>query len=431
MILKITIMSLEEFNPWWRGGREYIEEDPDIIKWHNARVKWIPKEVNAVSLKPFSLNFIYGPRQVGKTTMIKLIIKNLLHEVRPEAIFYYSCDLLTDYEELIDVLKRYIKIKEERGIKTSYIFLDEITYVNDWFRAIKYGIDRGGLFKDDVITITGSTSIALRGGDIETFPPGRRGGFGADIVLYPLSFRSYIKALRPEIEAVPGWYEEIKNLFEKYLMTGGFPLSINSYFSFGMITSDVYKSYIDWIIYDTKRAGKDEGLLKEILSILLEKAGSRISHNSIAKDLGISHRTVSEYIDLLNKMFLITVLNYIDVNTGGNKDYRKLIKVHFMDPFVYRVVSFWTGVNVPDESIIVEGGVVASHLARISEVGYTTIGSREIDVISLSDFTGYEVKYGRRSEHVSARAGKMKRVITISRDREDVDVIPVHVFLSG
>ncbi|WP_243666226.1 hypothetical protein [Vulcanisaeta sp. JCM 16159] len=84
MILKITIMSLEEFNPWWRG-REYIDEDPDIIKWHNARVKWMPKEVNAVSLKPFSLNFIYGPRQVGKTAMIKLIIKNLLHEVNEES----------------------------------------------------------------------------------------------------------------------------------------------------------------------------------------------------------------------------------------------------------------------------------------------------------------------------------------------------------
>ncbi|ADN51581.1 ATP-binding protein [Vulcanisaeta distributa] len=416
-------MSIDEFNPWWRG-REHIYEDPDVVRWLNARIKWVPKEVNAVSLRPFSLNFIYGPRQVGKTTMIKLIIKNLLNEVKPEAIFYYSCDLLTDYEELIDILRRYLRIKEERGIETSYIFLDEVTYVNDWFRAIKYGIDRG-LFKNDVITITGSTSIALRG-NIETFP-GRR-GFGVDVTLLPLSFQSYIKALRPEISAEPGWYEEIRDLFEKYLVTGGFPLSINSYFNLGTITSDVYKSYIDWVIYDVKRVDKDERLLKEILSVLLEKAGSRISYNSIAKDLGISHRTVSEYINLLSRMFLITVLNYVDVNTGS-KDYRKLMKIHFIDPFIYRVISLWTGVKVPDEPIIIEG-VVASHLARISDVGYTTVGNREIDIITLSDFTGYEVKYGRGSERPGVRAGRMKRVITISKDVEDVDVTPAHIFLS-
>ncbi|GAB6945150.1 ATP-binding protein [Vulcanisaeta sp. JCM 14467] len=417
-------MSLDEFNPWWRG-RERIDEDPDIVRLRNARVRWVPREINLVSLRPFSLNFIYGPRQVGKTTMIKLIIKDLLNEVRPEAIFYYSCDLLSDYEELLNVLRRYLRIKEERGIRTSYIFLDEITYVNEWFRAIKYGIDRG-LFRDDVITITGSTSLFIKG-DVETFP-GRR-GFGTDVVVYPLSFQSYIKALRPDVHVELGWYEEIRNLFEKYLITGGFPLSINSYFSTGTITSDVYKSYIDWIIYDVRRAGKDEGLVREILSILLEKAGSRVSHNSIAKDLGISHRTVSEYLDLLSRMFLITVLNYVDVNTGS-KDYRKLIKIHFTDPFIYRVASVWTGVRVPDEPIIVEG-VVASHLARTGEVGYTTIGDREIDVVSLRDFVGYEVKYSRGAERLGVRASRMRRVVTISRDVEDIDVIPAHLFLAS
>jgi hypothetical protein len=25
-------MSIEDFNPWWRG-RKYAEEDPDIVKW--------------------------------------------------------------------------------------------------------------------------------------------------------------------------------------------------------------------------------------------------------------------------------------------------------------------------------------------------------------------------------------------------------------
>ncbi|WP_291767551.1 ATP-binding protein [Caldivirga sp. UBA161] len=416
-------MSIEEFNPWWRGSG-YINYDPDIVKWSSAKVRWIPKEANTISLKPFSLNFIYGPRQVGKTTMMKLIIRDLLNRVKPEAVFYYSCDLLSDYEELLNVLRRYLRIKEEHGIEVSYIFLDEVTYVDEWFRAIKYSIDRG-LFKNDVVTITGSTSISLRR-EVETFP-GRR-GYGVDVVLYPLSFQSYVKTLRPEIEVSPGWYGEIKELFEKYLITGGFPLSINSYINFNTITSDVYKSYIDWITYDIRRMGRDEKLVKEVLSILLETAGSRVSYNSIAKELNVSHRTISEYIDLLSRMLLIVALNYIDVNTG-NRDYRKLIKVHFIDPFIYRVISLWTGVKPPDDAIIVEG-VVASHLSRVSEVGYTVIGSREIDVVSASDFTGYEVKFRERARGVDVKAGKMKKVITISKDTEDINIIPAHVFLA-
>ena len=39
-------MSIEEFNPWWRG-REYINYDPDIVKWSRAKVKWTPREINA------------------------------------------------------------------------------------------------------------------------------------------------------------------------------------------------------------------------------------------------------------------------------------------------------------------------------------------------------------------------------------------------
>ena len=37
----------------------------------DSKIKWVPEIINDVSLEPFSLNFIFGPRQVGKTTLIK------------------------------------------------------------------------------------------------------------------------------------------------------------------------------------------------------------------------------------------------------------------------------------------------------------------------------------------------------------------------
>ncbi|WP_289230765.1 hypothetical protein [Candidatus Korarchaeum cryptofilum] len=61
---------MEEQNPWWKG-KDLVKNDPDLRKWLNSKIKWVPEIINDVSLEPFSLNFIFGPRQVGKTTLIK------------------------------------------------------------------------------------------------------------------------------------------------------------------------------------------------------------------------------------------------------------------------------------------------------------------------------------------------------------------------
>jgi predicted AAA+ superfamily ATPase len=52
-------------------GKDLVKNDPDLRKWLDGKIKWVPEIINEVSLEPFSLNFISGPRQVGKTTLIK------------------------------------------------------------------------------------------------------------------------------------------------------------------------------------------------------------------------------------------------------------------------------------------------------------------------------------------------------------------------
>lgn len=64
------ITRMEEQNPWWKG-KDLVKNDPDLRKWLDSKIKWVPEIINEVSLEPFSLNFIFGPRQVGKTTLIK------------------------------------------------------------------------------------------------------------------------------------------------------------------------------------------------------------------------------------------------------------------------------------------------------------------------------------------------------------------------
>mgnify|MGYP001626390211 CR=1 FL=1 len=120
-------------------------------------------------MRPFSLNFIVGPRQVGKTTAVALLIKRLLESgVDPRSIFYFSCDRLADYRGLDEVLRDYLRIRSGIGISTSYVFLDEVTYPREWYGAIK-GLIESGVFRSGVLVLTGSLSMSAKR-EIEVFP---------------------------------------------------------------------------------------------------------------------------------------------------------------------------------------------------------------------------------------------------------------------
>jgi len=113
-----------------------------------------------------------------------------------KSLFYFNCENLSDYKELLEVIQLYLEFKESNQIKKSIIILDEITLPKEWYRAIKSLIDQG-LLRDDVVVLTGSSSLAVKR-EVELFP-GRRGK-GRDFVLLPLSFRSFLKIFDKELE---------------------------------------------------------------------------------------------------------------------------------------------------------------------------------------------------------------------------------------
>jgi len=111
-------------NPWWRG-----ESDITLDRWKSWKVKWMPEWLKNLSLTPFSLNFIVGPRQVGKTTGVKLLIQKLLEGNQPESVFYFNCDFLPDLTSLKKLLDKYLDVKRLERVGNAYIFLDEVTSV--------------------------------------------------------------------------------------------------------------------------------------------------------------------------------------------------------------------------------------------------------------------------------------------------------------
>ncbi|AFN03029.1 AAA family ATPase [Pyrococcus furiosus DSM 3638] len=349
---------LTYMNPWWEGREDY-----HVRRWKEQRLHWKPGWLEKLSLKPFSLNFVLGPRQVGKTTGIKLLIQELLKDNPPESILYINVKVLPGHRELLNLLREFQELKEKEGVKTGYIFLDEVTSLEGWWRGVKPLID-AGLLKNDVVTVTGSSSLGVRR-DIELFP-GRRGS-GKTIEVMPLSFPEYVEVMglkKPEL-----YREKVLKLFEDYLTTGGFPTSIN-----GLPMEDLLGAYIGEIV----RFGKSLEIAKETLSALIRSAPSATSFRALAGiTSGYSYKVVQDYIELFTELY---VLGIAYLKQGNQVLYKREKKFFFRDPLLARLFALWSGTELKEDALY--EWVVQEHLYRRFGEVYYYRNSYEIDAIA-------------------------------------------------
>ena len=84
------MQELQRLNPWWKN-KEAIESDFHIKKIKDSSISWHPKIIAEFKQGIYSIR---GPRQIGKTTWIKLTIRELLKKNQPEVIMYFNCDIL-------------------------------------------------------------------------------------------------------------------------------------------------------------------------------------------------------------------------------------------------------------------------------------------------------------------------------------------------
>ncbi|MCD6408766.1 MAG: ATP-binding protein [Candidatus Verstraetearchaeota archaeon] len=372
---------IEKHNPWWFG-----REDITINAWRSQRIRWVPKWIHEISLTPFSFNIITGSRQVGKTTGIKLLIQQLVEQNPPESVFYFNCDFLPDIHALRKLLETYMEFKRSKGLATSYIFLDEITSVPEWWRILKGFIDLGA-FEKDVVTVTGSSSLRLRG-ETELFP-GRRGE-GRTICVYPLSFREFLEVHGVQVEATGDLEKDmrrllplestIRELFNRYLEAGGYPLSINSHPS-------AEEQFIAAFEGEILRAGRSLQLTKEVIAAIIRKAPSPTPYLAIGREIGISYKTVQEYVELLKRLLILDEALY----RSDAIKWRKERKFFFLDPFAARTLALWVD-EKPLEAALYEW-VVQAHLQRRFGAVYYYRDSYEVDCIARD--LKIEVKAGK------------------------------------
>jgi len=341
---------LEKLNSHWFG-----EKDVDIKNWESKSIHIVPDWLNSISLKPFSLNFILGPRRVGKTTGIKLLIKNLIEKgVEAKKTVYVNVDLIPDLKFFQEVLN-YIS---ENNFK--FIFIDEATSLENWWRPLKGFID-AGLLKDCAIVVSGSLTLKVKK-HAELFPG--RVGFGKQIEVLPLSFPDFFNLFKLKPKE-----EEIRKAFQKYLTTGGFLGALEDPNTF-------MKEIIDATESELLKIGLSPKLAFEIFSSLLTKSPSAISYQTIAQDIGVDYKTVRNYLETFEDMYLIKIAYW----KGDTIKFRKEKKIFFRDPFLLRAASFWTSTNFLESALYEQ--IVQEHLFRkFGEIFYYK-NRYEIDCIA-------------------------------------------------
>ncbi len=146
-------------------------------------------------LKPFygrkEAILIRGMRRVGKTTLLKLIGKELLRDkkVKKEQIYFFDLedlDLREDFNQSPENVLKYL----DSGKRKKYIFIDEIQYLDNPSNFLKILVDHHPNLK---FFATGSSSLEIKS-KIQDSLVGRVLYFQ----LYPLNFSEFLRFKKVE-----------------------------------------------------------------------------------------------------------------------------------------------------------------------------------------------------------------------------------------
>ncbi len=211
---------------------------------------------------------LIGARQVGKTTLLKSILKDEKH-------------LFLNGDETI-VRER---LKDTNTSELSTILGEnKIVYIDEAQRIDNIGLTAKIIhdnFSDKQLILSGSSAFELKNSTNEPLT-GRKWTFN----LYPFSFE--------EIEKNEGFIEALKQL-ETRLIYGSYPDVANHPGQEKEILKELTDSYLYKDILAFSGIQKPE-VLENILKALAFQVGNEVSVNEVAQLVGVDKNTVEKYI---------------------------------------------------------------------------------------------------------------------------------------
>jgi hypothetical protein len=372
--MAVTDDQLLHLNPWWTDPAA-IERDAKLRELGRHKLAWNPPVMEAIELVPGRLHTLRGPRQVGKSTTIKRLIRRLL-ERGERRVLYFSFELSTDHADIVSAIQRARQLHPDPS-GAWYVFLDEVTMMRDWQLGVKYVVDHGPS-DADLLLCTGSSARKVGSEQL----PGRKGK-GRHYLQMPLSFRDFCNAaiglpvsqevlgvaemLEPQgLQALRATHlrrQELERAWRAYCEVGGFPAAVEDYLAAGSVQTETVEMLWDIIAGDIRDLGRSGVSTLKLLERINRSLGTPLSWESLAGDMDVDRTTAREYVELLAESFLLLML-YRWETSGRGLSPRRQRKVYFADPLVGRVGTHLLPGSRPSPRSAVREELIAIGLYR-------------------------------------------------------------------
>lgn len=272
------------------------------------------------------MTIITGPRQVGKTYLMRFIQKKLEKEGKKTIWLSLDDDENATKFTSQATLISYIELKV--GKEKAFVFIDEIQRKENAGLFLKGIFDMGTPYK---FIISGSGSLELKAKIPESMA-GRKQLFVVDPISFEefVSFKTnyqYENRLQDFFAIEKG---RVERLLAEYMVFGGYPrvvLAETASLKQAQM-QEIYRSYIDRDIRDLLHLEKTESLTK-LLKIIASQIGSLVNMTELSSTVEVDEKTIKHYLWYLEQTFVLKRVTPFYRNT--RKEITKAPIYYFVD----------------------------------------------------------------------------------------------------
>ena len=353
--------------------------------------------------KDFSSFVVYGPRQVGKSTMILNMLNNSIKKIN-----------LDDPATLAFALNNPVEFINSNP---TPLFIDEIQKAPKLFDTIKMKIDEQKFIdmKEDkksslMYVLSGSNQFELRNKIYDSLT-GR---------IYSMRLHSFSYQEKMNVGEFKPFYPSIDYLTKREKLTKLKPLSKEEIFKLiiegGMPElcvkklnrSRFFNTYVDtYIEKDVRNSIQSKNLLlfRNFLRLIALRTGTQLNRQALSNSIGVSVKTIDDWLDILVQSHIIVLLRPYMANIS--KRIIRAPKIYFMDTGLCSYLCGWNDPKILEDSAMsgtfYENYVVSEIIKSLDSEGidfedklfyYRDIDQKEIDLLYVDNnsITPIEIK---------------------------------------